>query len=118
MEINKYDIIVGRNLRIFRSQAGKTQDEIGEFLGITFQQVQKYERGLNRIGAGRLKDLSEYLERPISSFYDETIELIYEGADNKRYLRLIASVMTLRGRPIFKTLEKLIYQLAEEETVA
>ena len=49
---------------------GMSQERLGELLGLTFQQVQKYERGINRIGAGRLFEVAEILDVPISFFYE------------------------------------------------
>jgi transcriptional regulator with XRE-family HTH domain len=51
---------------------GLSQEKLGEAIGLTFQQVQKYERGANRIGASRLMELSEVLDVPVSFFYDDT----------------------------------------------
>jgi transcriptional regulator with XRE-family HTH domain len=50
---------------------GMSQERLGEALGLTFQQVQKYERGVNRVGASRLYDLSRVLDVPISFFFDD-----------------------------------------------
>ena len=50
---------------------GMSQERLGEMLGLTFQQVQKYEKGVNRIGAGRLFEVAEILGVPISFFYEE-----------------------------------------------
>ncbi len=50
---------------------GMSQEKLGERLGLTFQQVQKYEKGINRIGASRLFDLSQVLGVPVQFFYDE-----------------------------------------------
>ena len=50
---------------------GMSQERLGELLGLTFQQVQKYEKGINRIGAGRLFEVSEILGVPISFFYED-----------------------------------------------
>ncbi len=50
---------------------GMSQERLGEALGLTFQQVQKYERGVNRVGASRLFDLSRVLDVPISFFFDD-----------------------------------------------
>lgn len=53
---------------------GMSQEKLGEALGLTFQQVQKYERGVNRVGASRLFDLSRVLDVPISFFFDDMPE--------------------------------------------
>ncbi|MBV9811294.1 MAG: helix-turn-helix transcriptional regulator [Acetobacteraceae bacterium] len=53
---------------------GMSQERLGEALGLTFQQVQKYERGVNRVGASRLFDLSRVLDVPISFFFDDMPE--------------------------------------------
>jgi transcriptional regulator with XRE-family HTH domain len=50
---------------------GLSQEKLGEAIGLTFQQVQKYERGANRIGASRLHDLSRFLDAPVSFFFDD-----------------------------------------------
>ncbi len=65
------DVHVGGRVRLRRMVLGMSQDALGKALGLTFQQVQKYEKGSNRIGAGRLKQLSELLEVPIQFFYDD-----------------------------------------------
>lgn len=62
---------VGRRLRLRRSLMGLSQERLGELLGVTFQQVQKYERGANRIGAGRLWRLAAILDVPITWFFEE-----------------------------------------------
>ena len=54
-----------------RTLLGMSQERLGEALGLTFQQVQKYERGVNRVGASRLYDLSRVLDVPISFFFDD-----------------------------------------------
>jgi transcriptional regulator with XRE-family HTH domain len=66
------DIHVGSRVRLRRNMLGLSQEKLGEAIGLTFQQVQKYERGANRIGASRLHELSEVLGVPVSFFYDET----------------------------------------------
>ena len=59
---------LGRNLRLARSAAGKSQNEVADHLDLTFQQVQKYEKGTNRIPVDRLVSLAHYLEVPLSQF--------------------------------------------------
>jgi len=68
---NPIDIHVGLRLRQRRTLLGMSQEKLGEMLGLTFQQVQKYERGSNRICASRLYHLSWALDVPVSYFFDE-----------------------------------------------
>jgi len=63
------DVHVGSRIRLRRTLLGMSQERLGEALGLTFQQVQKYERGVNRVGASRLFDLSRVLDVPISFFF-------------------------------------------------
>src|ERR1700689_1524778 len=66
------DVNVGSRVRLRRNMLGLSQEKLGDALGLTFQQVQKYERGANRIGASRLLELSRVLDVPVAFFYDET----------------------------------------------
>lgn len=68
---NPVDIHVGSRVRLRRTLLGLSQEKLGDALGLTFQQVQKYERGANRIGASRLFDLSRVLDVPVSFFFDD-----------------------------------------------
>jgi transcriptional regulator with XRE-family HTH domain len=68
---NPIDIHVGKRLRLRRTLLGMSQERLGELLGLTFQQVQKYERGVNRIGSSRLYELGQILDVPISFFFDD-----------------------------------------------
>ena len=68
------DKVVGENIRAARLAKGLSQSGLAERLGITFQQVQKYEKGVNRVGAGRLFQIAAIFGLPISSFFDETGE--------------------------------------------
>lgn len=65
------DIHVGKRLRLRRTLLGYSQEHIGNAIGITFQQIQKYERGVNRIGASRLYQLASILTVPVSYFFEE-----------------------------------------------
>ena len=68
------DARVGKHIRNRRMLLGMSQSELAGSLGITFQQLQKYERGLNRVGAGRLYELSQVLQAPVSYFFSGTDE--------------------------------------------
>jgi transcriptional regulator with XRE-family HTH domain len=68
---NPIDIHVGSRVRFRRMLLGMSQEKLGEKLGLTFQQVQKYEKGINRIGASRLYDLAQVLGVSVQFFYEE-----------------------------------------------
>jgi len=68
---NPVDVHVGRRVRLRRTLLGLSQEKLGAEIGLTFQQVQKYERGANRIGASRLFDLAHVLDVPVSFFFDD-----------------------------------------------
>ena len=65
------DVHVGGRVRLRRTLLGLSQEKLGNALGLTFQQIQKYERGANRIGSSRLYQLSRILEVPVSFFFDD-----------------------------------------------
>ena len=67
---NAGDRHVGMRIRMRRTVLGMSQERLGELLGITFQQVQKYEKGTNRVGAGRLIDIAKALNVPITYFFE------------------------------------------------
>lgn len=64
------DVYVGKRLRLKRTLLGLSQEAIGNAIGVTFQQIQKYERGINRMGASRLHDFARALGVPVSYFFD------------------------------------------------
>jgi transcriptional regulator with XRE-family HTH domain len=68
---NPIDVQVGSRVRLRRNMLGLSQEKLGESIGLTFQQVQKYERGANRIGASRLHELSRVMDVPVSFFFDD-----------------------------------------------
>lgn len=72
---NHIDVHVGVRIRQRRILLGMSQEKLAEALDLTFQQVQKYERGTNRVGAGRLFALSQALKVPVSYFFDELAEI-------------------------------------------
>ncbi|MBY0337749.1 MAG: helix-turn-helix domain-containing protein [Acetobacteraceae bacterium] len=80
------DMHVGSRVRLRRTLLGMSQERLGDALGLTFQQVQKYERGVNRIGASRLFDLSRVLDVPISFFFDDMPDSMGGGTAMRRSL--------------------------------
>lgn len=71
MPSNPVDVYVGTRLKIRRTELGLSQNKIGEMTGITFQQIQKYEKGLNRIGSSRLYEFAKILKVPVSYFFEQ-----------------------------------------------
>lgn len=77
------DVHVGTRVRLRRTLLGMSQEKLGEALGLTFQQIQKYERGVNRIGASRLFDLARVLDVPIGFFFDDMSPELGGNAANR-----------------------------------
>ncbi|MHC1546941.1 helix-turn-helix domain-containing protein [Phyllobacterium sp. K27] len=68
---NPVDVHVGARIRLRRNMIGLSQEKLGESLGITFQQIQKYEKGMNRVGASRLQAIANVLNVPVTFFFDD-----------------------------------------------
>ena len=68
---NPTDVHVGSRIRLRRNMLGMSQEKLGENLGITFQQIQKYEKGTNRVGASRLQAISNILGVPVSFLFED-----------------------------------------------
>jgi len=80
---NPVDIHVGSRVRLRRMMIGMSQERLGERLGLTFQQVQKYEKGANRIGASRLFAISKILDVPIEFFFQDMPDTIADVSADK-----------------------------------
>jgi len=84
-DIDRY---VGMQVRAARRELKLTQDALGQLLNITFQQVQKYERGVNRISSGKLFEIAAVLKRPLEYFYpDQTVEPDVDDTRTRSLLR-------------------------------
>lgn len=79
------DAHVGKRIRLRRTLLGLSQEKLGEALGVTFQQIQKYERGTNRVGASRLYDIATALDVPISFFFDDMLSTAPPGVLNRGF---------------------------------
>jgi transcriptional regulator with XRE-family HTH domain len=71
---NRVDLHVGMRIRLRRRTIGLSQERLAEALGLTFQQVQKYERGVNRVSASKLYEIARILRAPITSFFEGLAE--------------------------------------------
>ena len=81
---HNFDIIIGGNVRVQRNIAGKSQTQVADYLGISYQQLQKAEKGANRFGAGRLQIIAAYLKCSITDLYVGTGVKEKAPADNYR----------------------------------
>ena len=96
---NPIDVHVGQRIRQRRTLMGMSQEKLGEALGLTFQQVQKYERGANRVGSSRLFDLARVLEVPIAYFFED-MEASVAAKSPSRLMGVSESRMpTYEGEP-------------------
>jgi transcriptional regulator with XRE-family HTH domain len=77
---DKFDAAIGKRLRQLRTERGLTQTQLGDMLDVSFQQIQKYEKGTNRIGSGRLWVISRLLNAPITYFFED-LEEVNETAE-------------------------------------
>ncbi len=84
---NPIDILVGNRIRLRRNFLGMTQEKLASLLGITFQQIQKYEKGINRVGASRLWDISNILHTEISYFYEDINKEVEEQSPRRFVLK-------------------------------
>ncbi len=88
--IEPVDRLVGSNIRIFRTAKGLSQTALGDSLGVTFQQVQKYEKGVNRVGSSRLQKIAEVLGVPVNRLFDNAINDIEKPVSNEVVTDLLA----------------------------
>jgi transcriptional regulator with XRE-family HTH domain len=68
-KITPVDVHIAQKLRQFRVAAAMTQEQLGDLIGVTFQQIQKYEKAQNRVSASKLFELSQLLNKPVSAFF-------------------------------------------------
>jgi len=131
-QANPIDAQVGSRVRIRRMLIGMSQERLGDLLGLTFQQVQKYEKGVNRIGAGRLYEVSRILGVPIDFFYEGVVAMAGEGrgfSENESSsppvmefvssgegLHLSLAFMKIKDPKVRKRVLDLVKSLAEEES--
>jgi transcriptional regulator with XRE-family HTH domain len=113
------DTVVGRRVRARRLQLGLSQRALGDALGISYQQVQKYEQGVSRIGAGRLQQLAEILNVPVSVFFDEKRGGSQDGEDVFAFLntpyshRLVTAFAKMPDHRIQQIIVHLVEQVAD-----
>jgi transcriptional regulator with XRE-family HTH domain len=112
---------IGRRLKIRRLDLGISQTAVADALGLTFQQVQKYEKGTNRIGAARLQRVAEILDIPIAYFYDEKIagtkkrQTAFALLETAYSLRLMRAFTRIKDRRIQLRTVELVEGIADAD---
>jgi transcriptional regulator with XRE-family HTH domain len=114
----KPDIEMGKKIRLRRVEQRISQSDLGEKLGVSFQQVQKYEKGVNRVGAARLQQIAAALDVPVTFFYDsdsktrEVESLLF--LDSAFSLRLLRAYSRIKSQAVQRQLVTLMEAIAEE----
>ncbi len=112
------DVHVGNRVYLCRTLLGMSQTQLGEEVGLTFQQVQKYERGVNRISASRLWQFSQILDVPVSYFFDDLDEGSRRGRPDdimlkRETLELVRAYYRISDPAARKGLRKLVQAMAD-----
>lgn len=117
---NESDNTVAQRVRFRRIEFGKTQEELADAVGVTFQQIQKYENGTNRISAGRLQKIADALEVPVSFFFgplsgirDENKSII-DFLNTAYGVRLLKAFSEIADKKMQSSLLELVEELATE----
>jgi transcriptional regulator with XRE-family HTH domain len=111
---DRMDLEVGRRVRTFRLQKGLSQEKLGDQLGLTFQQVQKYEKGTNRIRAGRLQRIANILEIPVADFFASHKQGrvapagLFKLLDTAAALRLVRAYSRIREPRVQQAIARLV----------
>lgn len=103
---NEVDRIVGALIRAARNELKMSQSDLATLLGLTFQQVQKYEKGTNRVSVGRLYEIANVLKKPISYFFDSEL-LTYDTAANLSAKQTIDSLGTAQYARAIRALSQI-----------
>lgn len=127
---NPVDSQVGNRVRVRRMLLGMSQERLGELLGLTFQQIQKYEKGTNRIGAGRLYQIAQILSVPIDYFYEgaearnvspptgAASPPVAEFLSSAEGLQLAMAFMQIKSAKLRRRVVDLVRTMADEEKEA
>jgi transcriptional regulator with XRE-family HTH domain len=116
---NAIDVAVGARIRNLRLRNRLSQTSLGEQLGVAFQQVQKYEKGTNRVSAGRLAQLADFFVVPVAAFYSEVPANSAKATKGKKLVSNLQDVNTVRLVNAFqglkdKKLKAAMLRVAEE----
>ena len=125
---NPIDIHVGTRVRLRRQVMKMSQEKLGDQLGVTFQQVQKYERGANRVGASRLWKMSQVMEVPVGFFFDgldqigavtefaedDQMPIVYDFINSTDGVSLAKAVSQIKNKAVRRQILELARSLAKD----
>jgi len=127
-EANQIDAHVGSRVRLRRQLLKMSQEKLGDELGVTFQQVQKYERGANRIGASRLYSLANVLDVPVNFFFDgltgvaaggvaesDQSPIVYDFIQSSDGVALAEAFSRIKTPKVRRRVLELVRSLADED---
>jgi transcriptional regulator with XRE-family HTH domain len=124
---NSVDKRLGQRLKTRRMELGISQERLADLLGVTFQQIQKYEKGVNRIAASRLFSMSEALDVSVSYFFEglavgapsgvreESQEIVYDTLATPEGLQLVQMFSSIKSAKIRKRVVELVRALAQDD---
>jgi len=126
---NPIDIHVGTRIRLQRQVMKMSQEKLGDQLGVTFQQVQKYERGANRVGASRLWKMSQVMGVPVGYFFagldrenaitefteDDELPIVYDFINSTDGVSLAKAVSRIKNKAVRRQILELARSLAKDE---
>jgi transcriptional regulator with XRE-family HTH domain len=122
--ISAVDVHVGRRVKMARLAAGISQEKLAHALGVSFQQVQKYENGVNRIGPGRLHAIAKMLNMPVPYFFDglekprqggrDTLTLVENALSTKEGVRIAVALSRIRSPELRRRVADLLEQMVDD----
>src|SRR3954468_5521309 len=102
---NSTDIQIGESLRAHRLIVGMSQSDLARKLGVSFQQIQKYEKGMNRVGAGRLPQIARIFDIPISALFEANADTSRDKSNGTAPAKLIPDRNALKLLTAFEGIE-------------
>ena len=134
MPSHPVDVYVGNKLRARRVVLGMSQEAIGKAIGVTFQQIQKYERGINRMGSSRLYEFSKLLNIPVQYFFEgyndfdqsqdystavaeEAQGFEHDAMTRRETLELVRAYYSIKDEKVRKRFADLLKSMAEQENI-
>jgi len=116
-DVSSYDSEIGRRIKLRRLELGMSQSSLGDALDLTFQQIQKYERGSNRVSAGRLQRVAQILDVPVTFFFSDLGKSggsqLFKLMDSAYSLRVLTALTRIDDRQIQRSIVELVEAIGD-----